>query len=138
MTAPIGGGYETHTLQAFAIAATEGASGPTVDLVVVPAAYGDAPADRAENLALAQERTDQVEAARDAVVTAPVTGCTPTLAVLLDRANAMDPANVGRLAHPATDSVRLVVYSAVLLPPFVVFGALFSALFASNSTRIGP
>ena len=40
---PIGGGYETPTLEAFALASAEGASGPTVDLVVVPAAYGDAP-----------------------------------------------------------------------------------------------
>ena len=70
---PIGGGYETPTLEAFALAAAEGASGPTVDLVVVPAAYGDAPADREENLALSQERTDQIEAACDAVVTAPLT-----------------------------------------------------------------
>ena len=40
---PIGGGYETPTLEGFALAAAEGASGPTVDLVVVPSAYGDAP-----------------------------------------------------------------------------------------------
>src|SRR5688500_16067223 len=70
---PIGGGYETPTLEAFALASAEGASGPTVDLVVVPAAYGDAPRDRAENLELAQERTDQIDAACDAVVTAPLT-----------------------------------------------------------------
>ncbi|HEX6149241.1 cyanophycinase [Nocardioides sp.] len=102
---PIGGGYETPTLEAFAIAAADGASGPTVDLVVVPAAYGDAPADRAENLELAQERTDQVEAACDAVVAAPLTGCTATLAVLLNRADALDPANSTALADPGTDGI---------------------------------
>ena len=105
---PIGGGYETPTLEGFALAAAEGASGPTVDLVVVPAAYGDAPEDRAENLALAQERTDQVDAACDAVVPAPYTGCTATLAVLLDRADAIDPANAAALADPATDGIYVL------------------------------
>jgi len=102
---PIGGGYETPTLEGFALASAEGASGPTVDLVVVPSAYGDAPADRAENLQLAQQRTDQVGAACDAVVAA---GCTATLAVLLDRADAMDPANSEALADPATDGVYIL------------------------------
>ncbi len=102
---PIGGGYETPTLEAFAQAAEEGASGPTVDLVVVPAAYGDTPQDRDENLALSQERTDQIEAACDAVVTAPLTGCTATRAVLLDRADALDPANSEALSDPGTDGV---------------------------------
>ncbi len=105
---PIGGGYETPTLEGFAFASAEGASGPTVDLVVVPSAYGDAPKDRAENLALAQQRTDQVDAACDAVVTAPYTGCTATLAVLLDRADAMDPANSTSLADPATDGIYVL------------------------------
>jgi cyanophycinase len=105
---PIGGGYETPTLEAFALASAEGASGPTVDLVVVPAAYGDAPRDRAENLELAQERTDQIDAACDAVVTAPFTGCTATLAVLLDRADALDPANAEALADPATDGIYVL------------------------------
>lgn len=86
---PIGGGYETDTLRGFAEVAMRGASGPTVDLVVVPAAYGDAPADRAENLALAQERTDQVDAACDAAVRAPFTGCTATLLPILNREDAL-------------------------------------------------
>lgn len=105
---PIGGGYEIPTLEAFALASAEGATGPTVDLVVVPAAYGDAPRDRAENLELAQERTDQIDAACDAVVTAPFTGCTTTLAVLLDRADALDPANAEALADPATDGIYVL------------------------------
>ena len=92
-SAPIGGGYETPSLEGFGRLAAEGASGTTVDLVVVPSAYGDKAKDRAENLALAQERTDQVDAACDAVVTAPYTGCTARLAVLLNRKDAMDPAN---------------------------------------------
>ena len=91
--APIGGGYETPSLEGFGRLSAQGASGPTVDIVVVPSAYGDRAKDRAENLVLAQERTDQVDAACDAVVTAPYTGCTARLAVLLNRKDAMDPAN---------------------------------------------
>ncbi|MFW5473557.1 hypothetical protein ACOCJ5_09615 [Knoellia sp. CPCC 206450] len=90
---PIGGGYTLATLQGFARAAADGASGPTVDIVVVPSSYGDAPADREENLTLAQQRTDEVDAACDAVLTAPFTGCTAVLAPLLDRADAEDPAS---------------------------------------------
>ncbi len=105
---PIGGGYENATLEGFAQAAAENASGPTVDIVVVPSAYGDAPQDRAENLQLAQERTDQVEAACDAIVTAPLTDCTATLAVLLDRADALDAANSDTLRDPGTDGVFIL------------------------------
>ena len=105
---PIGGGYVTSTLQGFAQAAAEGASGPTVDLVVVPSAYGDAPKDRAENLRLAQERTDQLDAACDAVVPVPYTGCTATLAVLLTRADALDPASSAALRDPATDGIYVL------------------------------
>ncbi|MFC7486008.1 hypothetical protein ACOCJ7_05725 [Knoellia sp. CPCC 206453] len=90
---PIGGGYTLETLQGFGRAAANGATGPTVDIVVVPSSYGDAPADRAENLVLAQQRTNEVDAACDAVVTAPFTGCAAVLAPLLNRADADDPAN---------------------------------------------
>ena len=85
-----------------------GASGPTVDLVVVPSSYGDAPEDRAENLELAQQRTDQIDAICDTVVRAPFTGCTATLAVLLDRADALDPANSAALRSPGTDGVYIL------------------------------
>ncbi len=102
---PIGGGYETDTLEAFARTAAARASGPTVDLVVVPSAYGDAPEDRAENLELAGERTEQLRAACESAVPARFTGCTARLAVLLDRADALDPANATALADPATDGI---------------------------------
>lgn len=102
---PIGGGYETDTLEAFARTAAARASGPTVDLVVVPSAYGDAPEDRAENLELAGERAEQLRAACESAVPARFTGCTARLAVLLDRADALDPANATALADPATDGI---------------------------------
>lgn len=104
---PIGGGYTLETLQGFGRAAANGASGPTVDIVVVPSSYGDAPADRAENLALAQERTDQVDAACDAVVAAPFTGCTAVLAPLLNRADADDPANSASITEQ-TDGIFIL------------------------------
>ena len=105
---PIGGGYETPSLEGFGRLAQAGASGPSVDIVVVPSSYGDKSRDRAENLALAQERTDQVEAACDAVVAAPYTGCTATLAVLLDHKDAMDPANSRLLDAPQTDGIYIL------------------------------
>lgn len=101
---PIGGGYTLETLQGFARAAADGATGPSVDIVVVPSSYGDAPADREENLTLAQQRTDEVDAACDAVVTAPLTGCTAVLAPLLTRADAEDPASSAMVTEQ-TDGV---------------------------------
>ena len=104
---PIGGGYTVETLEGFGRAAADGASGPTVDIVVVPSSYGDAPADREDNLALAQERTDQVEAACDAVVAGPLTGCTAVLAPLLTRADAEDPASSAMVTEE-TDGVFIL------------------------------
>lgn len=104
---PIGGGYTVETLEGFGRAAADGASGPTVDIVVVPSSYGDAPADREENLALAQERTDQVDAACDAVVPAPLDGCTAVLAPLLTRADAEDPASSAMVTE-ATDGIFIL------------------------------
>ncbi len=105
---PIGGGYVTSTLAGFALAAADGASGTTIDLVVVPSAYGDGAKDRAENLALAQTRADQLDAACDAIAAAPYTGCTATLAVLLNRADALDPVNAVALSDPATDGIYVL------------------------------
>lgn len=107
MMTPIGGGYTLETLQGFGRAAAEGASGPTVDIVVVPSSYGDAPADREENLALAQERTDQVDAACDAVAPAPLTSCNAVLAPLLTRADAEDPASSAMVTEE-TDGIFIL------------------------------
>lgn len=104
---PIGGGYALETLQGFARASAHGATGPSVDLVVIPSSYGDAPADREENLALAQRRTDEVDAACDAVVTAPFTGCTAVLAPLLARTDADDPAS-SAMIDEQTDGIFIL------------------------------
>ncbi|NNM46502.1 Type 1 glutamine amidotransferase-like domain-containing protein [Knoellia koreensis] len=105
---PIGGGYERPSLEGFSRIAAEGASGPTVDLVVVPSSYGDKAKDRAENLALAQQRTDQIDAICDSVVPPPYTGCTATLAVLLNRKDAMNPANSTIFDAPSTDGIYVL------------------------------
>ena len=105
---PIGGGYEDSTLTGFARAAAEGASGPTIDIVVVPAAYGDTDKERKANLALAQQRTDQVDAACETAVAPPFTGCTATLAVLLNRADALDPANSATINASTTDGIYVL------------------------------
>ena len=105
---PIGGGYEDSTLTGFARAAAERASGPTIDIVVVPAAYGDSDKERKANLALAQQRTDQVDAACETTVAPPFTGCTATLAVLLNRADALDPANSATINASTTDGIYVL------------------------------
>jgi hypothetical protein len=41
------------------------------------------------------------------------------------------------VSTPPREATRVVVYSLVFLPPYVVFGALFSTLFSEFSDRIG-
>lgn len=64
---PIGGDYSAASLQGFARVAAEHASGPTVDILVLPPAYGTTPSISA-NASLAQKRTDQIAAACRAIV----------------------------------------------------------------------
>jgi hypothetical protein len=47
-----------------------------------------------------------------------------------------DRIHVG-LADPAVDSVRLLVYSAIFLPPYLALGAILSCLFGIHASRIG-
>ena len=103
---PIGGGYSDETLQGFANVVAEHASGETVDILVVPSSYGDDPADRAENIALAEERTDQVEAACDVVVVNM--DCVATLLILFDRADAENPDSSNLLYDAEIDGVFIL------------------------------
>ncbi len=106
---PIGGGYEEDTLEDFSREVIEHASGDTVDILVVPSSYGDAPEDREENLELAHERTDQIEAACDRVVAGSgFADCQATLLVLLNRADALDPANSAAFDDRETDGSYLL------------------------------
>lgn len=103
---PVGGGYSDTTLQGFSQLVADNARGDSVDLFVVPSSYGDDPADRAENLVLAQERTDQLEAACEEVVS--FGGCTATLLILLDRNDAENPANSSQLYDDEADGIFIL------------------------------
>lgn len=101
---PTGGGYEFDTLQAFAKMAISRAGDKTVDLVVVPSAYGDDWPSRPENIALARQRTQEIEDACTAVVV-PGKRCVGRLAILLNRADALKPANSAALRSPSLDGI---------------------------------
>ena len=102
--APVGGDYTADSLQGFARIAAERATGPTVDILVIPAAYGTTPSI-GQNTQLAQKRTDQIAAACNAVVGeyAGLSGCTATLIPIFTRAAAQDPANAAMFDDPAVD-----------------------------------
>lgn len=113
---PIGGGYEPVAMQSFASRVADQATGETVDIFVVPSSYGDSREDREENLQLAQERTEEVEEHCEAVVDLDAFpgGCDATLLVLLDRADAMDPANSVAVTDPGADGVFVLGGDQVL------------------------
>jgi cyanophycinase len=102
---PIGGGYTTESLEGFARLVIEHADGEIVLILVNPASYGDDPADREENIELAEERTQQVEDACNAVVGeyAGFSGCDAQLLLLFDRNDAMTPANSALYYDAETD-----------------------------------
>ena len=102
---PIGGGYSDTTLQGFAQVVADNATGAAVDILVVPSSYGDDPDDRAGNIELAEERTDQVEAACEIVVEID---CTATLLILFDRADAENPENSNALYDEEIDGVYIL------------------------------
>jgi cyanophycinase len=107
---PIGGGYEEVTLRTFGLEVAAKATGPSVDILVVPSSYGDAPEDRATNLRQAGSRARQIDAACDAAVAASPAlaarfpaGCTAPLLTLLSREDALDPANSAAFLDASTD-----------------------------------
>ena len=104
MMMPTGGGYELDTLQAFAKAAISRAGDTTIDLVVIPSAYGDDLPSRPENIELATQRTQEVEDACTAVAPPGMT-CVGRLAILLNRQDALKPANSAALRSPSLDGI---------------------------------
>lgn len=113
---PIGGGYSVASLEGFALEVADQATGDTVDLVVVPSSYGDAPEDREDNLMLAQRRADEIETACDAVVdfAAFPGGCVSTVVPLLTRGDALDPANSAVIRQAGTDGIYVLGGDQVL------------------------
>ena len=107
--APVGGDYAADALQGFARIAAERATSPTVDILVVPSAYGTTPSI-GNNTQLAQKRTDQIAAACNAIVGeyACLSGCTARLVPLFTRASAEDPANAALFDAPSLDGVFIL------------------------------
>lgn len=96
---PIGSGYEEATLQRFAQAAVQHDSSGNVYLLVLPITFATDPVsiskkERTDNLALADTRRGQVEAACNAVKQAKQS-CQAVLAPILVRADASLPSNLG-------------------------------------------
>lgn len=102
---PIGGGYTEDSIRQFAHIALAHAQGAQVKILVVPSAYGTAPADRKSNLALAQNRTAIIAAACQAVISDHRRHCSAQLVPLLNRADAQNSANSLPFADPAVGGV---------------------------------
>lgn len=106
---PIGGGYESDTLEDFARTAAERGSGDVVKILVVPSAYGDDDESRAENIELAGERTQEVEDACTAILAEfDYSACDAELVILLNRADAEDPANSIAFTDPEVDAAYIL------------------------------
>jgi cyanophycinase len=101
---PIGGGYSEASLEGFARIVATHASEPTVDILVVPAAYGSEPSI-GQNTHLAQQRTDQIGAACEAIVGEfpGFTGCTSSLLPIFTRDAAMNTDYSARFEDAAVD-----------------------------------
>ncbi len=106
---PIGGDYSADSLEGFARVAAEQSSGPTLDILVVPSAYGTTPSIAA-NSRLAQQRTDQVVSACRAVVADDpgLRGCSATLLPIFTRADAQHPGHAARFEDAAVDAVFIL------------------------------
>src|SRR3954447_18311219 len=107
--APVGGDYTSDARQGFARIAAERASGPTVDILVVPSAYGTTPSI-GQNTQLAQKRTDQIAAACNTIVSeyAGLSGCTARLVPLFTRASAEESANAELFDATSLDGVFIL------------------------------
>src|SRR5215212_5376638 len=95
---PIGSGYEVATLQRFARAAAQHDSSGTVELLVLPITFATdsvsiSKKERTDNLALADMRRGQVEAACNTVKQAQQS-CHAVLAPILVREDALLPSNL--------------------------------------------
>jgi cyanophycinase len=107
--APVGGDYTADALQGFARIAAERATGPTVDILVVPSAYGTTPSI-GQNTQLAQKRTDQILAACNAIVAEydGLGGCTARLVPLFTRDSAEYAGNAALFDSPSLDGVFIL------------------------------
>lgn len=106
---PIGAGYSETTLEGFAQTVIDHAGGDVVQILVVTSAYGDSLKERAANIELAQQRTDQIDAACEVVVTSAFPGgCDAILLHLFDYGQTHDPANSALFYDPETDGAYIL------------------------------
>jgi cyanophycinase-like exopeptidase len=107
---PIGGGYSEASLEGFARVVIQHASGTTVSILVVPAAYGDTQMQHQKNVAQATERTQEIQDACDAVVdtTQFPGGCSATLLQIFTNADAANPAYVAAFNNLASGGCFLL------------------------------
>lgn len=108
---PIGSGYIDATLQRFAQIAAQHDTSGTVYLLVIPAPFSSDPftisaEERAQNLSDADRRRQQVQTACDTIRQTAQT-CQATLAPILVRDDAFDPANLS-LFTPDLDGVYIL------------------------------
>lgn len=128
---PIGAGYTAETLQQFAAEAAEVDTSGEVSILVLPITYGVDPLSmsnglRNKNLALADTRRGQIEAACLAVVPAGET-CDVVLAPVLVRDDAFDQANVD-LVTPGLDGIYVLGGDQVVAMQVVANTPLEAAL----------
>ena len=104
---PIGGDYSEPSLDGFLSVAAARAGGPTLDVLVVPAAYGHTPSVHA-NVKLALKRTRLVDqVCRSVLPRFPqLSACSVSLVKLFVRRAASRPANVERFLDPGLDAAR--------------------------------
>ena len=102
---PIGGDYSEPSLEGFLSVAAARASGPTLDVLVVPAAYGHTPSVHA-NVRLALKRTRLVDTACRVILPRfpQLDSCSVSLVKLFRRTAASRPANVARFLDPGLDA----------------------------------
>lgn len=107
---PIGGGYDT--VGDYVRVTRAHATGPSIDIVVLPTTYAETRAEAEDNgdYELAVEHVAELDAACEATLggSAFPGGCNTTLVELWVRDDASDPAVVAQLAHPAVDGVFIL------------------------------
>ena len=101
---PIGGGYTDLSIRTFAANVAAHASGPTVDILVIPAAYGRKPSIR-ENYLFAKTRTRTVRTDCTKAVEGSGLTCMVRLVRTFTRGDAKRPNLVARIEDPQLDGL---------------------------------
>ena len=108
--APVGGDYAADALQGFARIAAERATSPTVDILVVPSAYGTTPSIGQNTRPRAEaHRPDRRRLQRDRGASTPASAAAPRDWCRSSRApSAEDPANAALFDAPSLDGVFIL------------------------------